>query len=379
MVRDDRAVGVSSSVGQAAGTESVSGPHFVSGSAAETGEPLRPSPHRTGDEEAGGGKQPNLVTPSISWLLFSRIVFPGIFLVSAAAVLLTVREIVTPHLDMPKILSDLELGGMARADALTQVHGAILDPRYRDLKTDPELAESLIRILETELRQPIVGGPEFAVVYRAQLCRLVRELDTPRTVPVLLIAAECRVADSPQMDSPIRSAALEGVVMALERHGANCVRSVPDGVAALCRAAKDPVPPVRAAAAAALGYIGGDGVCGLLREMLHDDTEVVRYNAAIALAYAGHDSGLDTLHEFLRSENVRNLAATGSTDSVIGARTCKLLHRSLNALDRLSDRSTDRRLSILHPAMEDLCLSRAPEEVRTLAMRVDLKIQRLHR
>ncbi len=379
MVRDDRAVGVSSSAGQGAGKESASGPHFLSDSAAETGEPLRPSPHRNGDEEAGGRKRPSAVPPSLSWLLFSRIVFPGIFLVSGMAVLLTVREIVTPHLDMPKILSDLELGGMARADALTQIHGAILDPRYRDLKTDPELAESLIRILETELCQPIGGGPEFAVVYRAQLCRLVRELDTPRTVPVLLIAAECRVADSPQMDSPIRRAAVEGVVMALERHGPNCVRSVPDGIAALCRAAKDPVPPVRAAAAAALGYIGGDGVCDLLREMLHDDTDVVRYNAAIALAYAGHDAGLDTLHEFLRSENVRNLAATGSTDSVIGARTCKLLYRSLNALDRLSDRSTDRRMSILHPAMEDLCLSRAPEEVRTLAMRVDLKIQRLHR
>lgn len=379
MVRDDRAVGVSSSAGQAGDTESALRPHFASGSPGETGEPLRPTPHRNGDESDGGRKRPSRVPPSISWLLFSRLVFPGIFLVSGVAGLLTVREVVTPHLDMPKILSDLELGGMARAEALTQVHEAILDPRYRDLKTDPELAESLIRILETELRQPIAGSPDFAVVYRAQLCRLVRELDTPRTVPVLLIAAECRVADSPQLDSPIRRAAAEGVVMALERHGPDCVRSVPDGVAALCRAAKDPVPPVRAAAAAALGYVGGDDVCNLLREMLQDDTDVVRYNAAIALAYAGHGFGLDTLHEFLRSENVRNLAATGSTDSVIGDRTCKLLYRSLNALDRLSDRSADQRMTILHPAMEDLCLSRAPEEVRTLAMRVDLKIQRLHR
>lgn len=377
MVRDDRAAGVSSLTGQEAGTESPSRPHFAAGPATENSDPLRSPPQSLADEGAGGPARLDRAPPSLSWLVFSRLIFPGIFLVSGVTGLLAIREIVTPDLDMPKILSGIELGGPARAEALTQVHEAILDPRYRDLKNDPELAESLIRLLGKELRQPVAGSSDFAVVYRAQLCRLVRELDTPRTVPVLLRAAECRIADSPQMDSPIRRAAAEGLVMALERHGPECVQSVPDGVAVLCRAAKDPVPPVRAAAAAALGYIGGDDVRDLLRELLHDDTDVVRYNAAIALAYSGHGFGLDTLHEFLRSENVRHLAATGSTDSVVGERTCKLLSRSLIALDRLFDRSADQRMAILHPAMEDLCMSRVPEEVRTLAMRVDLKIQRL--
>ncbi|MGQ9607310.1 MAG: HEAT repeat domain-containing protein [Thermogutta sp.] len=379
MVRDDQAVGVSSLTGQEAGSESSSGPHFAVRPAAENGDSLRSPSQLLGDEGAGGQGRLDPAAPSLSWLVFSRLIFPGIFLVSGVAGLLAVRAIVTPDLDMPKILSGIELGGSARAEALTKVHEAILDPRYRALKSDPDLVESLIRLLETELHQPVAGSPDFAVVYRAQLCRLVRELETPRTVPVLLRAAECRIAASPQMDSPIRRAAVEGLVMALERHGPDCVQSVPDGVAVLCRVAKDPVSPVRAAAAAALGYIGGDEVRDLLREMLHDDTDVVRYNAAIALAYSGHNFGLDTLHEFLRSENVRHLAATGSTDSVIGERTCKLLCRSLTALDRLSDRSADQRMAILHPAMEDLCMSRVPEEVRTLAMRVDLKIQRLHR
>ncbi|GAB6187618.1 HEAT repeat domain-containing protein [Thermopirellula anaerolimosa] len=376
MVRDDRAVGVSSPTGQASGTGAAGGPHFTADSSVESAESLRHPPRDKGDREPPDA--PSRALPSFSWLVFSRLVFPGIFLVSAVAGLAALREVFMPRLDMPKILDGIELGGSARADALTQVHEAILDPRYRDLKTNPELAATLIRVLEAELNQPAGSSPEFAVVYRAQLCRLVRELDTPQTVPVLLTAAECRIASSPQLDSPIRRAAAEGVVMALERHGPDCVRAVPDGVAVLCRAAKDPVPPVRAAAAA-LGYIGGDEVRDLLREMLHDDTDVVRYNAAVALAYSGYGAGLDTLHEFLRSENVRKLAATGSTDSVIGERTCKLLCRSLTALDRLSDRSPDERMAMLHPAMEDLCLSRAPEEVRTLAMRVDLKIQRLQR
>jgi len=292
---------------------------------------------------------------------------------------LTLREAVTPDLNMEDVLRDIEQGGTARAEALAKVHDSIFDHRYRDLRSDPRLADALIQVLETELRRPVAGDAEFVVIYRAQLCRLVRELETPRIVPVLLVAAESRVTDSPQMDSIVRRAAAEGVVMAMERHGPDCVISVPGGTEALCRAAKDPVPPVRAAAAAALGYIGGKEVCAVLREMLHDDTDVVRYNAAISLAYAGESGGLDTLHEFLRSENVRHLAATGSTDSVIGDRTCKLLGRSLAALDRLSDRSSDRSLSILHPAMEDICLSRAPEHVRTLAMRVDLKIQRFLR
>ncbi|WP_347243313.1 HEAT repeat domain-containing protein [Thermogutta sp.] len=335
-------------------------------SSTETGEHLGQA---TSSATIRAHKQPSLV-----WLLISRVILPLVVVIGAAVGFVRLRAMLAPRVEVANAVAQLRAGGQTRWQAVAYLTPFIYDQRYDDLRRDPALAEALADCLTEELQQPLAGYSDMSIAARAHLCRLIRRMDVPTVIPCLAKAVRWRGGGSPEMDSPVRKAAAEGLYELGERLGPEVLHASPDVLPALLIAVDDPVDPVRSVAALALGLHGGPEACAKLQMLLGDPNPAVRYNAAIGLAMAGDAAGIATLAELFHSKETEKLATTGNLESINGMRTRQLLVLGLRSVNRLMDMDPTAPVDNLRPVLSQLQYSLVPEDVKQLAFQVEVKI-----
>ncbi len=312
--------------------------------------------------------------PSLVWLLISRVVLPLVLVTGIALGFARVRGLLAPRVEVGNVVAQLRLGGQTRWQAVAYLTPFIFDQRYDDLRRDPVLAQALADCLTEELDQPLAGYSDMSIAARAHLCRMIRCMDVPSVIPSLVKAVQWRGGGSPEMDSPVRKAAAEGLYQLGERLGPEVLQTYPEVLPALLVAVDDPVDPVRSAAALALGLHGGPEACDKLETLLGDPNPAIRYNAAIGLAMAGDAAGIAILEELFHSKETEKLATTGNLESINGMRTRQLLVMGLRSVNRLMDMDPTAPVDGLRPVLSQLQYSLVPEDVKQLAFQVEVKL-----
>lgn len=191
------------------------------------------------------------------------------------------------------------------------------DPKYDELRRDPQICGELVSILEADLALPGKGKTdEVRLKRRMFLCRAIGSFEIPDGVPVLLACAK----DSGPESVDVQLSALEGIATLARNVGPAKLRQEKDllpTVLAASREADDEsfAPPaanstatdgkslykprgeVRAVAAYALGVLGGEEELERLAQMQRDLYPNARYNAATGLARAGDTRCIPVLKE----------------------------------------------------------------------------------
>ncbi|MGQ9771096.1 MAG: HEAT repeat domain-containing protein [Thermogutta sp.] len=313
---------------------------------------------------------------SLGWLLFSRLVIPLTALMGFGMLIPQIRFWLKPRVETDAIVYAIRSGGEARWQAIGQIATLLSDDRYLELRKNPELAEALSEAFREELRRPFRDQSDLSVISRKYLCYVLQQFDEELVIPALCEAAVWWGAPTPQVGSPVRRAAIEGLFEIGNRLGPHVLRKSPEFIPALNTAAADPIDPVRAAAALTLGMHGGPEACETLESLLNDPVLNVRYSAAIGLGMAGSPAGLPVLSELFWSDEAEHPTATGNTESISASRTCRLIFLGLCSVESLMDRRPDVEIEIVRPAVHHFCQSHAPHHVKEAAFRVQRKMER---
>ncbi|HPU06710.1 MAG TPA: HEAT repeat domain-containing protein [Thermogutta sp.] len=323
----------------------------------------------------GAKHPPGGLSQNLMWLIFSRIGVPLLMLAGAVLLLQKARLWFRPPLEMPQIIQDIRSDGAARWRAVAQIGAIMADGRYPEVRSDRELAMAMSDAFREELQRPLLSVSDLSVVSRKYLCFLLWQMDDESVILALCEGATWWGISMPQPGSPVRCAALEGLCEMARRLGPEVLRQSPAVLPALRQAARDPIDPVRANAALALGLHGGPSGCETLEGLLNDPSRNVRYSAAIGLSTAGSDKGVLTLKEFFECEEVERLVATGNTESIVAGRTCRLLLLSLESIEVLMNTQPEAQVESLRPAINRFCQSQLPPHVKEVAFRVRRKMQ----
>jgi HEAT repeat protein len=122
---------------------------------------------------------------------------------------------------------------------------------------------------------------------------------------------------------------------------------------------RDPDPPLRAAAAMALGAVGGSQAERRLTEMLNDSRAEVRYDVAVTLANVGNPEALETLVDMLEPD--QSPALTDIPAAMRDQRQALIHVNGLRAVARLARTNPELSLSSVAPAVDRLIESNVPE------------------
>jgi HEAT repeat protein len=196
--------------------------------------------------------------------------------------------------DVDALVDALERRGNTRWRAAVDLAGALAEPGGAELKNDPALAARLAEILRREIESG--GLREEQITLRMYLCRALGEFHVAEPLSVLLQAATTE-RDPREVD--VRRSAIEAVAVLASNFGSERLRTRREVISALMDAAADARPPLRSAAAFALGVIGGSEAEAKLEGLLRDAHPDVRYNAATGLARHGNLAAIDVLLEML--------------------------------------------------------------------------------
>lgn len=192
------------------------------------------------------------------------------------------------------------------------------DPKYDDLRRDPELCRELVSLLETDLALPEKGKTSAVRLKRRMfLCRAIGSFHIPSGLPILL-----RCIQEPGKDgADVQLSALEAVATLAKNVGSDNIRGEKDVLPAILAASRQsdeetssavstdgesfyrPGGEVRAVAAYTLGILAGEEEHKRLAQMLGDPYPNARYNAATGLARAGDVRCIPVLQEMLLPDN----------------------------------------------------------------------------
>jgi HEAT repeat protein len=172
------------------------------------------------------------------------------------------------------------------------------------LKKDAKLARDLAGILDDEVAsgRPRAAGHsgEQSRTLCGYLCRALGEFAVPEAaVPLVSRAVD---ADDPET---ARAAVEALAVLAANLAAAGTAFEDPAAVqAAVVKASRSDVDPLRSSSAYALGVVGGPAAVERLEELAGDADDDVRYNAAIALARQGRENAWEPIAEMLALPDV---------------------------------------------------------------------------
>ncbi len=266
--------------------------------------------------------------------------------------------------DVNSLVDALEKRGNRRWRAAVDLAGALAEPGGADLKNDPALARRLTEILRGEIES--AGLRDEQITLRMYLCRALGEFHISEPLPVLLQAA---TTERDPREADVRRSAIEAIAVLASNVGPGSLPSRGELISALVEAAEDARPPLRSAAAFALGVIGGSEAETKLEALLRDAYPDVRYNAATGLARHGNAAAVDVLLEMLDP----NEAAGIEVEKQEAARDFKramILANALRATSQLASANPTADVSRLTEAVDRLTRPDVEEPVRVKAIDV---------
>ncbi len=247
--------------------------------------------------------------------------------------------------------------------------------QYEGLRRDRKLCGILIAALEEDLPRKVEDKK--AIEYRAFLCRALGAFDVADPLPVLVRSAGTRDAQPVR----VRVAAVQALAMLADRLGRKVLAERPEVVQTLIAITEEPaegkepqaVHELHAAAAYALGVIGGPAAKKRLVQLLDDAYANTRYNAATGLAWLGEPRALPVLLEMLDPNNPALLQGelTGSKtspkltrDQVRQSRQILVVSSAIGAVTRLCQHSEQVDRDAVRKALQKIVDSRLPTAVK---------------
>ncbi len=228
---------------------------------------------------------------STGGMLLKLILLPGLVVLAIVAAILWLSQ---PGGDVDSLIDALAREGHGRWQAALSLSAVLHDPGSAAIRRDPAVARRLSEILRKEIK---TGGMDWDQVrLRMYLCRALGEFQIADPLPVLLEAAQLQRSEG---DIYVRRAAIEAIAVLASNVGPPELRSDPQLIPVLLKAAEDEHRQVRETAAFTLGVVGGARAQARLELMLADRYAEVRFNAATGLARHGNPKCIGVLREML--------------------------------------------------------------------------------
>lgn len=288
-----------------------------------------------------------------------------------------------------ELLNDLErLNHSSWQKALTLANN-LSDPKYREMRRDPQVARRLANVLQKHIDQQQLGKE--AIDLRVYLCHALGNFEVPEVLPALLSAA---TTERDTKEITVRRSAVWAIGQVAEHLGAEQVLAHPDVFAAIKSASEEfgdgdelvPRGRLRSTAAVVLGKLGSSVAMERLVEMLVDPYPDTRYNAAVALADQGSVAANDTLLEMLDIENEEvvkyekgnGAESNGDNPDRIWKRQDVIL-QTLRAVRALHAKNADADLSEIAAAVRAVVTADMPNKIQIEALAVARELENRER
>ena len=322
--------------------------------------PLPPSERFSPDDAL-----PPVEPPSAGFIL-QLFVVPGIIVVVIVMVWLMFNWLAHMGSNTDAYIRALSRNNEARWQAAFNLANELRQERISDrpnLTVDKHLAEQLAAILDREIEAGSLDKQPIAL--RIYLCRALGEFRVDEAMPTLIKAA---TTERDENEGDVRRAALQGIAIMAANFAPDDQRFVDNEKLqeALLQAAGDSDPRTRAAAAVAMGVVGGPRFVDKLHFMLDDASPDVRYNAAVRLAHLGDSAATDVLAEMLDQDEDAGVEAEQEKDMRPFKRSLITMN-ALRATEQLSDKNRTADFGALESAVSKLRDSKAPADIRVEA------------
>jgi HEAT repeat protein len=306
------------------------------------------------------------VEPPTAGFILTLFLVPGIVVAVPIMIWLLFNWLAHKGNDPDAFVQALSRNNEARWQAAFNLANALRAERGSKsprLTGDSQLALQLAGILDREIDRDATD--ENSVTLRIYLCRALGEFKVTDGLKVLIKAA---TNERDKDEANVRRAALEGIAILASNVGGHDEHFSDNEPLrdALFKAAEDPQPRTRAAAAVAMGVIGGSPFVEKLRVMTEDTSPDVRYNAATRLAHLGDIAAVPGLAEMLDP----NESAGVDAEPEIKMRPLKRALITINALratGQLAEANRAADLSTLKAAVVRLLDSGTTGDIRVEA------------
>jgi HEAT repeat protein len=308
------------------------------------------------------------VEPPSAGFIVQLFVVPGLIVVVVVMVWLLFNYLAQMGNDRDAFVRALSRNNEARWQAAFNLANALRAERGSaspKLTSDSQLAKQLAEILDREIDAGSMD--EKPLTLRIYLCRALGEFRVADGLPTLVKAAKTQRDDR---ESDVRRAALEGIaILAANLPDDQKLRENPELAEVLTSAASDSDPRTRAAAAVALGVIGGEAFQARLRSMLEDASPDVRYNAATRLAHLGDAAAVPTLVEMLDPDEQAGVESEKQEDMRPFKRVVIQIN-ALRACGQLAEKNPQADVAGLVSAIDKLLAANPAGEIKVEATRV---------
>ncbi|MBI3836328.1 MAG: HEAT repeat domain-containing protein [Planctomycetia bacterium] len=305
---------------------------------------------------------PSVEPPSAGFIL-QLFVVPGIIVVVVVMIWVMFNWLAQMGNDRDAFVRALARNNEARWQAAFNLANALRAERGSTnpkLTGDPELAKQLAGILDREIEAGSMN--KNPITLRIYLCRALGEFKVVDGLPTLIKAAMTQRSDD---EADVRRAALEGIALLAANVGATGASFSDDPrlSEALNKAAADSEPRTRAAAAVAMGVIGGQPFLDRLHVMVEDLNPDVRYNAATRLAHYGDIAAVSVLLEMLDPDEQAGVELENEKDLRPFKRAVITIN-ALRATAQLAEKNPNADLTSLTESIEKLLSGNVNGEIR---------------
>lgn len=308
------------------------------------------------------------VEPPSAGFILQLFVVPGVIVVVVITIWLMFNWLAHMGSDGDAYVRALSRNNEARWQAAFNLANSLRQERISDrpvLTVDKHLAEQLGGILDREIDAASMDRQPLAL--RIYLCRALGEFRVDDGLPALIKAA---TTQRDEREADVRRSAIEGIAILAASFEPSAPFAANEKLKdALFGAAADPDPRTRAAAAVAMGVIGGQPYVGKLHFMLEDSYPDVRYNAAVRLAHYGDAAAVDVLAEMLDQQQMAGVQAEQQEEMRPFKRSLITMN-ALRAADQLAAKNQAADLGALESAVDKVRDSDAPADIRVEATSV---------
>jgi HEAT repeat protein len=306
------------------------------------------------------------VEPPSAGFILQLFIVPGVIVLVVIMIWLMFNWLAHKGNDRDAFVRALSRNNEARWQAAFNLANALRAERASgrpELAVDNKLAAELAEILDREIEAGSMD--EQPITLRIYLCRALGEFRVDDGLPTLIKAASTQ---RDEREGDVRRGAIEGIALLADNLGPDDKRLRENAKLndALVEAASDSDARTRAAAAVAMGVIGGKAFIDRLHMMLEDTHPDVRYNAAARLAHHGDTAAVSVLGEMLDLEEQAGVQVEKQQDMRAFKRSLITIN-ALRAIEQLAEANPAADLSTLEQAVDKVRQSNAPADIRVEA------------